>query len=162
MARGGHGLPKVSCGPAMPKPYTPCGRATPQTALWPFGGWPTRRAGGLRPSSSPLDTPSHTGPVSHHHGRTARGGHGLPKVSPRHAMPHLSMPCGRATPAMTLQLFQEWSVRRADGLQPSSTPLDTPHHKPMLTSHNCKSLRTKMWSFFTKTLQTSNFSDLSL
>jgi 4-coumarate--CoA ligase len=27
-------------------------------AVW---GWPTRRAGGLRPSSSPLDTPSHTG-----------------------------------------------------------------------------------------------------
>jgi hypothetical protein len=27
-----HGLPRVSCGPAMPNPYTPCGRATPQMA----------------------------------------------------------------------------------------------------------------------------------
>jgi hypothetical protein len=50
-----------SPGPAKPNPYTPCGRATPQTALRPFGGWPARRAGGLRPSSSPLDTPSRTG-----------------------------------------------------------------------------------------------------
>jgi hypothetical protein len=47
--RGIHGLPKVSCGPVMPDPYTP------------FGGWPARRAGGLRPSSFPLDTPSRTG-----------------------------------------------------------------------------------------------------
>jgi hypothetical protein len=42
----------------MPDPYTPCGRATPQKALRLFGGWLARRAGGLRPSSSPLDTPS--------------------------------------------------------------------------------------------------------
>jgi hypothetical protein len=33
MARGGHGLPKVSPGPAMPNPSKPCGRATPETAL---------------------------------------------------------------------------------------------------------------------------------
>jgi hypothetical protein len=52
--RGIHGLPKVSYGPAMPDPYMPCGRATPQTPLRPFGG-------GLRPSSSPLDTPRRTG-----------------------------------------------------------------------------------------------------
>jgi hypothetical protein len=45
----------------MPNPYTPCGQATPQTALQPFGGWPACRAGGLWPSSSPLDTPSRTG-----------------------------------------------------------------------------------------------------
>jgi hypothetical protein len=31
--RGIHGLPKASAGPAMPDPYTPCGRATPQTAV---------------------------------------------------------------------------------------------------------------------------------
>jgi hypothetical protein len=31
MARGGHGLPKVSLGPAMPHPSTPCERATPET-----------------------------------------------------------------------------------------------------------------------------------
>jgi hypothetical protein len=32
MARGGHGLLKVSSGPAMPYPSTPCGRATPETS----------------------------------------------------------------------------------------------------------------------------------
>jgi hypothetical protein len=32
MARGGHGLPKVLSGPAMPEPSMPCGRATPETA----------------------------------------------------------------------------------------------------------------------------------
>jgi hypothetical protein len=30
--RGIHGRTKVSCGPAMPDPYMPCGRATPQGA----------------------------------------------------------------------------------------------------------------------------------
>jgi hypothetical protein len=60
MGRGGHGLPKVSHGPAMPNPSTLCERATPETALRPFLGWPAHRAGGLRPSSSLLDTPRHT------------------------------------------------------------------------------------------------------
>jgi hypothetical protein len=46
-ARGIHGLPKVSPGPAMPNSFKPCGRATPETALQPFLGWP---------SSSPCDT----------------------------------------------------------------------------------------------------------
>jgi hypothetical protein len=32
------------------------------------------------------------------HGRMARGGHGLPKVSPGLARPYLSMPCGQAIP----------------------------------------------------------------
>jgi hypothetical protein len=32
MARGGHGLSKVSLWPAMPYPFTPCGRITPETA----------------------------------------------------------------------------------------------------------------------------------
>jgi hypothetical protein len=31
----------------------------------------------------------------------ARGGHGLPKVSPKSAMPYPSTPCGRATPRRT-------------------------------------------------------------
>jgi hypothetical protein len=44
MARGGHGLPKVSLGPTMTDPYTPC-------ALQ--GGRPAA-------SSTPLDTPRHT------------------------------------------------------------------------------------------------------
>jgi hypothetical protein len=56
MERGGHGLPKVSLGPAMPDPSMPCWRATPETALRPFQGWPARRTGGLRLSSTPMDT----------------------------------------------------------------------------------------------------------
>jgi hypothetical protein len=40
------------------------------------------------------------------HGRMARGGHGLPKVSVGPAMPYPSMPCGQATPEMSLRLFQ--------------------------------------------------------
>jgi hypothetical protein len=44
------------------RPFTcpsPCGRTTPEMALRPFQGWPARRAGGLWPSSTPLDTPRH-------------------------------------------------------------------------------------------------------
>jgi hypothetical protein len=52
MARGGHGLLKV-----YPDPSTSCRRATPETALQPYLGWLARRAVGLRPSSTPLDTP---------------------------------------------------------------------------------------------------------
>jgi hypothetical protein len=33
MARGGHGLPKVSLGPAMPDLYMPCEQAVPETAV---------------------------------------------------------------------------------------------------------------------------------
>ena len=39
-ARVGHGLPKVSLGPAMLELSMPSGRATPETALRPFQGWP--------------------------------------------------------------------------------------------------------------------------
>jgi hypothetical protein len=60
MARGGHGLPKVSHGPVMPYPSMPCKRATPETALCPFQELPTRRAGGLQPSSTSIDTPRPT------------------------------------------------------------------------------------------------------
>jgi hypothetical protein len=58
MATGGHGLPKVSLRPAMPNPSTPCGRASPETALWLFQGWPAHRAGSLRPSFTLLHTPT--------------------------------------------------------------------------------------------------------
>jgi hypothetical protein len=51
------GLSKVSPGPAMPDPSTPCGQAAPKM------GWPACRAGGLQPSSTPLDTPRRTGLV---------------------------------------------------------------------------------------------------
>jgi hypothetical protein len=60
MARGGHGLPKVLLGPAMPFLSTPCSRTTLEMVLWPFQGWPTRRVGGLCPSSTPLDTSRRT------------------------------------------------------------------------------------------------------
>jgi hypothetical protein len=60
MAWGGHGLPKVSLAAAMSDPSTPCGRATPETALPPFKGWLVRSAGNLQPSSTPSDTPRRT------------------------------------------------------------------------------------------------------
>jgi hypothetical protein len=60
MARGGHGLPKVSPGPTLPNPSTPCGGATAETALQQFQGWPAPRAVSLQPSSSHFDTPSKT------------------------------------------------------------------------------------------------------
>jgi hypothetical protein len=60
MARGGHGLPKVSLGPAIPYASTPFGRATPETTLQLFQGWPACRAGGLTPPSTPLDTSRRT------------------------------------------------------------------------------------------------------
>jgi hypothetical protein len=38
MAKGGHGLSKVSPGPTMPDPSTPCGQATHKMAVfYPFG-----------------------------------------------------------------------------------------------------------------------------
>jgi hypothetical protein len=40
MARGGHGLPKVATGPAMPNSFMTWGRATIETALQPFQGRP--------------------------------------------------------------------------------------------------------------------------
>jgi hypothetical protein len=55
MTRGGHGLSEVSPGPAMPDPSKPCGRATPETTLQLFQVWPAGQAGGLWPSSTPLD-----------------------------------------------------------------------------------------------------------
>jgi hypothetical protein len=60
MARGGHGLPKVSIGPAKHYPSTPCGRVTSETTLWPFQGLLAYRAGSLRPSASSLYTPRQT------------------------------------------------------------------------------------------------------
>jgi hypothetical protein len=90
MARGGHGLPKVSPRPAMPDPLRPAGgpplrlkrpyglrpSSTPACQARPvyalpggpplkrpyshFKGGPPGRAGGLCPSPTPLDTPRHT------------------------------------------------------------------------------------------------------
>jgi hypothetical protein len=57
MVKGGLGITKVSPGPAMPYPSMPCGQATSETALWLSQEWPAHRAGSLRLSSTPLDTP---------------------------------------------------------------------------------------------------------
>jgi hypothetical protein len=57
MARGGHGLPEVSLGPAMLNPSMPRWRAIPETALWPFQGWPARKARDQWLSSTLLDIP---------------------------------------------------------------------------------------------------------
>jgi hypothetical protein len=43
-------------------------------------------------------------------GRMARGGHGLPKVSLRLAMPYPSMPCGWAIPETAFQAGQPLAV----------------------------------------------------
>jgi hypothetical protein len=67
-----------------------------------------------------------------HHRHMARGGHELPKGSLGPFMPYPSKPCGRATLEMALQLFQEYPTHRASSLRPSSTPLGTPRHTPML------------------------------
>jgi hypothetical protein len=113
MARGSHGLPIVSPGPAMPDPFMPCGWATPEMALWTFQGWPACRAVGLQPSSILLDTPRRTSMLSssssssisfidsrfHYaiqtQARISWGIHGLPEVSLGPAMPYLSTPCRR-------------------------------------------------------------------
>jgi hypothetical protein len=65
------------------------------------------------------------------HGRMARGGHGLPKVSPRPAIPYPSTPCGWAIPETAVRPVQGWSAQRLGGLRPSSTLLNTPHRTPM-------------------------------
>jgi hypothetical protein len=69
------------------------------------------------------------------HGVTARGGHGVPKVSPGPTMPYLFTPCGQATPEAALRPFQEWPNHRVSSLRLSSTPLDTPRRTPMKTVH---------------------------
>jgi hypothetical protein len=48
----------------MPDPSTPCGQATPKTALWPFLGWPPCRAGGPWLSSTPLNNLRRTDLIS--------------------------------------------------------------------------------------------------
>jgi hypothetical protein len=55
MARGGHGLPKLSLGPAIPYSSKPCRKTTPETALRPFQEWPVHRVGGPWPSSTLLN-----------------------------------------------------------------------------------------------------------
>jgi hypothetical protein len=89
MGWGIHGWTKVSCGPAMPDPYTPTGRAA---------------CGRLLPPWIPLIVRACQLPSAH----MARGGQGLPKVSLGPAMPYPSTPYGRPPPETALQLFQGW------------------------------------------------------
>jgi hypothetical protein len=104
--------------------------------LWPFQGGHLQ-GGSLGHFTTCLGYPISCGPITNDigvHMHMARGGHGLPKVSPGPAMPYPSTPWGRATPEMNLRLFLGWLTRRASGLRPSSTPLDTPRRTPMLES----------------------------
>jgi hypothetical protein len=55
---------KYLWGLQLPYPSTPCGRATPETTLEPVQGWPARRAGGLQPSFTSLNTPCRTPMIS--------------------------------------------------------------------------------------------------
>jgi hypothetical protein len=73
-------------------------------------------------------------------GAMARGGHGLPKVSPGPAMTDIYMPCSRA-----LRPFQGWPTQRADSLQPFSTLLDTPRRMPMGTMQMRGTMRRTTW-----------------
>jgi hypothetical protein len=118
MGRGGHGLPKVSLGSTRPnpseqplkRPYS-CFRGGPPTEQAACGHllsfW-TPQAVRLCFSLCKLlnETTASFGEVGNErerivavskHRRIARGGHGLPKVSTRPAMPYPSMPCRRAT-----------------------------------------------------------------
>jgi hypothetical protein len=60
------------------------------------------------------------------HRRMAWGDHGLPKVSPRPALPNPSMPSRWATTDTALRPFLGWPAHKAGGLQLSSSLLDTP------------------------------------
>jgi hypothetical protein len=60
MAKGSHGLPKVSPGPTMTYSSMPCGQATREMTKKLFQEWPAHRVGGLQRSSTLLDTPRRT------------------------------------------------------------------------------------------------------
>jgi hypothetical protein len=105
--KGIHGLPKVSCGPAMPDPYMPCGWATPQTAF-------------------PLDTPSRTGLVSRDSLKLLPGPPcptllrpaGRPRPKRPHARFEVARPRGRRPAAVFYPLGYPTPSRRA-GLEES-------------------------------------------
>jgi hypothetical protein len=72
MARGSHELPKVSLGPALPYPSSPCGRS-PENGLMAVSGVATHRVGGLWQSATPLDTQPLTPLRVIHHPRPSVG-----------------------------------------------------------------------------------------
>jgi hypothetical protein len=63
-ARGQGGALKYRLGPpgryALPFYALQAGGCPPETALWPFQGWPALKVDGLRQSSTPSDTPRPT------------------------------------------------------------------------------------------------------
>ena len=64
MAKGIHGLPKISPVPTMPNPSMPCGRANPETALQLFWVWPAPGGeGGPAAIFYPLAYPTPYGPA---------------------------------------------------------------------------------------------------
>jgi hypothetical protein len=130
MARGGHGLPKVSLGPAMPKPSMPYGRATPKMALQLFGGWPARRAVGLQPSSSHLDNPCHTPmiltDVISAGAYISRSIHGLLKSSPGPPPNPITLHPAGSHSKTAIHPFQRWPPARQMTCNRLPTPLDTP------------------------------------
>jgi hypothetical protein len=71
-------------------------------------GLEMRRPGGpsIEKSTNLRSSEKLTQRLRRKHGRMARGGHGLAKVSPRLSMPDPSMPCGLATIETALRLFQ--------------------------------------------------------
>jgi hypothetical protein len=72
-----------------------------------------------------------------HHGRMARGGHGLPKVSSGPAMPDPSMPCGQATPDDRFRVGSPAGWAACSRL----LPLWTPHAVRLCLSFTCWCLR---------------------
>jgi hypothetical protein len=100
-------------------------------------------------TTSPVHKPAQKkniqfGVLNPHHGRMARGGHGLPKVSPGPTLPYSSMPCRQAIPRAALPPFWGWLGCTAGGLRPSSTLLDTPPCRPMIPMHPKQTLTLKI------------------
>jgi hypothetical protein len=98
MGRSGHGLPKVSTGPAMPNPSTPCGWAIPENSHTAVSG------------VVPLGHPASACRMpSHNLWMQARISYGYPWTPSRitrarHALPLYTLQV--ATPETALWLFQ--------------------------------------------------------
>ena len=85
--------------------------------------------------------------VYREYGRTARGGHELPKVSPRPSIFYPSPPCRQATPETALQPFQGWPTCKGGGLQASPTLSDTLRRTPLIRArHRRADMRKKLIS----------------
>jgi hypothetical protein len=81
------------------------------------------------------------------HGRTARSGHELPKVSPGPAMPFCSAPCKQA-----VRPIHGWPTPRAGSLRLSSTSLDTPRRALLMDCQKKEKVRYLILGFRKKNL----------